>query len=774
MRRTSYLRAALLLVSLLCVLVVLVSCNEAPLTGDLVIDFGSKGSRAITPENLRVTWVQISGSLDSDPTVVIGPQNFQLGKPIVINGLKIGTWTINVVGYGVDPATTGAVALTPAATQSVQIRSGLVTSATFALHYLTGGKGRAEVTVLWTGSHSVKLQARLSNGYVNPGSFSSSGSGMLIFSDLAVGDYGLDVIMRNPSGTYLTDPILMADTINVYNGQISKGTVDLSSVPFPSLNRPIVTASAEATHEDPLQSYRTITITSPVEEAQIYYTVDRTAPGFMGDFSPNSSTHLYTAPFEITTIGDTEIKAIACKDGYIDSYATDNCIYTITGEGPGGVIITEPALVSNVAINQTDTTLANFRVTYEESGDPTITATWYLDGNATAAVDADGDGNQFTFTPELTTTGSHQVTVSLAYLDGTTPKTVSAMKLFTANQVVTPVLTTTDVVGGKQVTISSGTSGATIHCTIDGSIPSTTISPLTVPMQFIESNTTTVKAIAAKKGMVSSTVAETTVTVVQGPTPTFSSEGGSYVDAVGILISSTVSGATFYYTTDGFAPTISSNEYSTYIPITESTSPTVLKAMATYLGLANSEVMSATYTITSSHPVGSTGPAGGVIFHVNADPSITSWKYLEAAAADETVMAKFVGNNGTYNIGEGARGTAIGTGKTNTRTIVDVMATVAGYIATGAADICDTKSVIFESTTYEDWFLPSRDELLLLYQMRDSIGGFVTEGTTAIHGYFSSTEETQNFATGVVFSTGEALTRGKSEECYVRAIRSFL
>nr|WP_321298815.1 chitobiase/beta-hexosaminidase C-terminal domain-containing protein [uncultured Sphaerochaeta sp.] len=774
MRRTSYLRAALLLVSLLCVLVVLVSCNEAPLTGDLVIDFGSKGSRAITPENLRVTWVQISGSLDSDPTVVIGPQNFQLGEAIVINGLKIGTWTINVVGYGVDPATTGAVALTPAATQSVQIRSGLVTSATFALHYQTGGKGRAEVTVLWTGTHFVKLQARLSNGYEHSGSNFGNEVGVLIFDDIAVGDYGIDIIMRNQSGTYLTDPILMADTINVYNGQISKGTIDLRSVPFPALDRPIVTASAEATHEDPLQSYRTITIESPVEEVRIYYTLDGTVPGFSALMTPNSSTFLYTDPFEITEIGDTEIKAIACKDGYRDSYATYDCIYTITGEGPGGVIITEPALVSNVAINQADATLANFLVTYEESGDPTITATWYLDGNATAAVDTDGDGNQFTFTPELTTTGSHQVTVSLAYLDGTTPKTVSAMKLFTANQVVTPVLTTTDVVGGKQVTISNGTSGATIHCTIDGSIPSTSISPLTVPMQFLESATTTVKAMAAKKGMVSSAIAETTVTVAQGPTPTFSAVGGSYVDAVGILISSTASGATFTYTTDGSTPTISSNEYSTYIPITDSTSPTVLKAMATYLGMANSEVMSATYTITSSHPVGSTGPAGGVIFHVNADPSITSWKYLEAASADEIGTHPFVGSLTSYEIGEGARGTAVGTGKTNTRTIVDVMTAQSGYVATGAADICDSKSVIYESTTYDDWFLPSRDELLLLYQMRDSIGGFVTEGDTAPLGYISSTEESNSFATGVVFSTGAAVTRAKDNLCYVRAIRSFL
>ncbi|MEA4859956.1 MAG: chitobiase/beta-hexosaminidase C-terminal domain-containing protein, partial [Sphaerochaeta sp.] len=508
--------------------------------------------------------------------------------------------------------------------------------------------------------------------------------------------------------------------------------------------------------------------------ALIYYTMNRSYPGFEGDFSPNSSTHRYTEPFEITTIGETVIVAIACKDGYIDSYPTSEYVFTITGEGPGGVIITEPALVSNPAITQADTSLANFVVTYEEAGDPTVTATWYLDGSATAAVDTDGDDNQFTFTPELTTTGSHQVTVSLAYLDGTTPKTVTAMKLFTANQVAMPELITTDVVGGKRVTISSGTSDARIYCTVDETTPSISSTRYMVPLEFLQPATTTVKALATKKGMVSSAVAETAVTVVQGPTPTFSSEGGSYVDAVGILISSTASGATFYYTTDGNPPTTSSNEYSAYVPITDSTTSTVLQAMATYLGMTNSEVMSATYTITSLYPVGSTGPAGGVIFHVNADPSITDWKYLEAAAADEATMLKFVGNNGTYNIGEGARGTAIGTGKTNTRTIVDVMASVEGYIAAGAADVCDTKSVIFESITYDDWFLPSRDELLSMYQQREAIGGFVTTGDTAIHGYFSSTEESQNFATGVVFSTGEAWTRDKSGECHVRAIRSFL
>jgi hypothetical protein len=336
-----------------------------------------------------------------------------------------------------------------------------------------------------------------------------------------------------------------------------------------------------------------------------------------------------------------------------------------------------------------------------------------------------------------------------------------------------PELITTDVVGGKRVTISSGTSDARIYCTVDETTPSISSTRYMVPLEFLQPATTTVKALATKKGMVSSAVAETAVTVVQGPTPTFSSEGGSYVDAVGILISNTASGATFYYTTDNSTPTTNSSEYSTYIPITDSTSPTVLKAMATYLGMSNSEVMSATYTITSLHPLGSTGPAGGVIFHVNADPSITSWKYLEAATADET-MAKFVGNNGRYDIGAGARGTAIGTGKTNTRTIVDVMALVPSYLATGAADICDSKSVTYESTTYEDWFLPSRDELLLMYQHREAIGGFVTTGETAIHGYFSSTEETQNFAIGVGFSTGEAWTRDKSAECHVRAIRSFL
>lgn len=435
MKRTSRMSAVVLGLLLLSLTVSLISCNETPITGALSIDFGLNKSRSITPDNLRVTWVQISGSLNTDPTVVIGPQNFQLGEAIVINGLKIGTWTINVVGYGVDPSTPGAVALTPAATDAdVQIRSGRTTSATFALHYLTEGTGRAELSVRWTGVRPVKLQARLSNGFEHPGSYFGNQEGILFFEDLAVGDYGLDVFMRNPSGTFQANPFLMIDTINVYNGLTSVGTVDLRSMPSPPyMDRPVVTASDEATHEDPLQSYRTITITPPVEGALIYYTMNRSYPGFEGDFSPNSSTHRYTEPFEITTIGETVIVAIACKDGYIDSYPTSEYVFTITGEGPGGVIITEPALVSNPAITQADTSLANFVVTYEEAGDPTVTATWYLDGSATAAVDTDGDDNQFTFTPELTTTGSHQVTVSLAYLDGTTPKTVTAMKLFTAN-----------------------------------------------------------------------------------------------------------------------------------------------------------------------------------------------------------------------------------------------------------------------------------------------------------------------------------------------------
>jgi hypothetical protein len=64
-----------------------------------------------------------------------------------------------------------------------------------------------------------------------------------------------------------------------------------------------------------------------------------------------------------------------------------------------------------------------------------------------------------------------------------------------------------------------------------------------------------------------------------------------------VTITSTTSGASIYYTTDGSTPTTSSNKFSA--PITISTT-TTLNAMATASGMANSFVTSGVYTIQTA------------------------------------------------------------------------------------------------------------------------------------------------------------------------------
>ena len=76
--------------------------------------------------------------------------------------------------------------------------------------------------------------------------------------------------------------------------------------------------------------------------------------------------------------------------------------------------------------------------------------------------------------------------------------------------------------------------------------------------------------------------------------PTFSPVAGTYTSAQNVTISTTTSGATIYYTTNGTNPTTSSSVYSTPIAISENTT---IKAMAVKSGYNNSPIATAEYTI---------------------------------------------------------------------------------------------------------------------------------------------------------------------------------
>jgi hypothetical protein len=73
-----------------------------------------------------------------------------------------------------------------------------------------------------------------------------------------------------------------------------------------------------------------------------------------------------------------------------------------------------------------------------------------------------------------------------------------------------------------------------------------------------------------------------------------------------------------------------------------------------------------------------------------------------------------------------------------------------------------------ELNEYDDWYLPSNDELYLLHTRKDEIGGFVNSC------YWSSTEFDLNRVWGICFEVNYHPTiNGKSNSGLVRAVRAF-
>ena len=117
------------------------------------------------------------------------------------------------------------------------------------------------------------------------------------------------------------------------------------------------------------------------------------------------------------------------------------------------------------------------------------------------------------------------------------------------------------------------------------------------------------------------------------------------------------------------------------------------------------------------------------------------------------------GNDGTVT---GATGTGIGDGETNSTTII-----LNGCQQAGDAAIVAT-AYMGPTDNTSGWFLPSRDELSLMYLFRQSIGGFT------LSSYWSSSEVDGNNAWTVNFFSGDHRFLAKlNVPTNVRAVRAF-
>lgn len=154
--------------------------------------------------------------------------------------------------------------------------------------------------------------------------------------------------------------------------------------------------------------------------------------------------------------------------------------------------------------------------------------------------------------------------------------------------------------------------------------------------------------------------------------------------------------------------------------------------------------------------VGETGPGGGIVFF-NKGNNTNGWQYLEAAPSDQSTGKAW----GCYGTSISGTQKTVGSGENNTALIV------AGCSDTNfPAKICDNLVLGGQS----DWFLPSIDELNLMYNnlQKNGLGNFNTQAA-----YWSSTEFSANYAWAFSFDYGNAYNLNKSSTTYVRAVRAY-
>lgn len=172
------------------------------------------------------------------------------------------------------------------------------------------------------------------------------------------------------------------------------------------------------------------------------------------------------------------------------------------------------------------------------------------------------------------------------------------------------------------------------------------------------------------------------------------------------------------------------------------------------------QVYNGTAWFSTVHYIGESY-GGGIVFYVYDNGQ----HGLIAATADHPANVGW--SNGFTLRVTGAAGDGLNAGTMNTAMIV---ATQAADVETGvfAAKACADYSVTVGGITYGDWYLPSINEMNLLYLQRNLVGGFIN------HTYWSSTEFNKQAAWCQSFSSGNQFNVLKSSGGFsTRAIRAF-
>jgi hypothetical protein len=163
---------------------------------------------------------------------------------------------------------------------------------------------------------------------------------------------------------------------------------------------------------------------------------------------------------------------------------------------------------------------------------------------------------------------------------------------------------------------------------------------------------------------------------------------------------------------------------------------------------------------------------GGTVFYIlqNGDAG------YDANTQHGLIVSDVDVNSSNKNTQYGCKGTsngtgaAIGDGANNTALIL------ASCSTTGiAAELCDNFSVTHLGVLYNDWYLPSQDEMQELYNHSQygSTGGVTITSSFSHIEYYTSTETSSTKAYHLHFSGYNMHNDGKDKTKNVRAVRSF-
>jgi hypothetical protein len=154
------------------------------------------------------------------------------------------------------------------------------------------------------------------------------------------------------------------------------------------------------------------------------------------------------------------------------------------------------------------------------------------------------------------------------------------------------------------------------------------------------------------------------------------------------------------------------------------------------------------------YKVGDRGPAGGIVFY-DKGGFADGWRYLEAATEDMVGLIQW-----SDKFIDTETGTALGSGRANTAAISSVQ-----EAGTYAAQLC--RDLVIGG--FHDWFLPSKDELDLMYRNISKAG----LGDFSVADYWSSSQLNSVAAWSQNFNSGYQLYNIKTSGFRVRAVRAF-